>query len=304
MLLETEAQFVLAVVLGFAVFEVASHRLEAYFHYLFANLTQDLTDDMKANLPQDLTDDMKAMSLAFFNCVTFIRVVIVFIQVWLLVVYDNLISEIGHTYSACERAVFVVVVIHLAVKGLYILHRFVPEAVSHKVEQLIMPTFYPKNIYTVSKILEIIYFVVAFFVIFSVLFEYATADKHYPDDSLEMLEKMQYGKTTNILENTNCVFPGKYKEIKLLQNEIHHSSGKASDWTHRDRWITTEVDPVDLKVYFWSKHWNVKPVTRQSTAKWFCRNGFEHHWRSCQNAAYEQPAPAVQSVITQSIKLF
>lgn len=338
--LEIEAQFVLACVLGFAVLEVASYRLEAYCIYLFSvaldtcknwaehdkqmkiereklngvnfgdtenHLIAQQQDPITSKLKETLGEAHKD----FFTGVCFIRFVILLLQFWILVLYDATISEIGYTYSDCERAVFVLVVIYFTIQVLLLWTRLF-SGVFQRITcgwEFVFPAseqkagdFSQDYRWWREMLVELAFFVVAFLVIFSVLFHYATVGRNHAEDRLEHYEKMQYSKTYDAVQNPNCAFSGKYKTIGLMNEEIHDS--KIRDWEKRHSWVNTRVDPVDLKVFFWTKHWNIDPRSHMVTSKLFCKNGFEHHWMSCRNDEYLQPSTKTNEAIAKKYVTF
>ena len=312
--LEIEAQFVLACVLGFAVLEVASYRLEAYCIYLFSVAVYNSKNPPPQVMIQDTnirTEKIQEAHKDFFTGVCFIRFVILLLQFWILVLYDATISEIGYTYSDCERAVFVLVVIYFTIQVLLLWTRLF-SGVFQRITcgwEFVFPAseqkagdFSQDYRWWREMLVELAFFVVAFLVIFSVLFHYATVGRNHAEDRLEHYEKMQYSKTYDAVQNPNCAFSGKYKTIGLMNEEIHDS--KIRDWEKTHSWVNTRVDPVDLKVFFWTKHWNIDPRSHMVTSKLFCKNGFEHHWMSCRNDEYLQPSTKTNEAIAKNYVTF
>jgi hypothetical protein len=53
-------------------------------------------------------------------------------------------------------------------------------------------------------------------------------------------------------------------------------------WKIKDNWVgKNEVDAVELKVYYWTKGWNLQLLKMPTFVAWFCSNGLEHHWGQC-----------------------
>ena len=55
-------------------------------------------------------------------------------------------------------------------------------------------------------------------------------------------------------------------------NNVHVKSSKS------------DVDPVDLKIYHWTRGWNLRNVDKSNAGlvpptAWFCSNGFELKWK-------------------------
>jgi hypothetical protein len=258
-----------------------------------------------------LTEKIQEAHKDFFTGVCFIRFVILLLQFWILVLYDATISEIGYTYSDCERAVFVLVVIYFTIQVLLLWTRLF-SGVFQRITcgwEFVFPAseqkagdFSQDYRWWREMLVELAFFVVAFLVIFSALFHYATVGRNHAEDRLEHYEKMQYSKTYDAVQNPNCAFSGKYKTIGLMNEEIHDS--KIRDWEKTHSWVNTRVDPVDLKVFFWTKHWNIDPRSHMVTSKLFCKNGFEHHWMSCRNDEYLQPSTKTNEAIAKNYVTF
>lgn len=51
----------------------------------------------------------------------------------------------------------------------------------------------------------------------------------------------------------------------------------------------TKADPVDLKVYYWTRWWTLQPYRSKDSAMysepstWFCSSAFEHHHDLCKS---------------------
>jgi hypothetical protein len=112
--------------------------------------------------------------------------------------------------------------------------------------------------------------VISFFAIFGALFGYAMSNGLHPEGALEQYEKMQYGETADATRNAFCSETGTYKNVKLIDTERNVDMSRGS---------------------------------MRSIRKWFCSNGFEHHWMQC--LSLDKPLPeTVKSAIESGIEKF
>ncbi len=290
--LEVEAQLVLACTLGFAVLEVCSYRLEAYFRYMFGI----------SAMPPDSADD----ETTYYKGVCFIRFVVLALQLWLLVLYNNTVTEMGYAYSISERSVFALTMLYWSLQVSLLFTRVSP-VVSWGLDSLskIAGLTGSDVVRWGQYISEILFCGISFFVIFGALFGYAMWNGLHTEDKLERYEKLQYGLTGRATINTQCNAVGKYKTVDLVNEQLHASNLGDRDWDDRHQWLQSQVDPIDLKVFFWTKYWNSDLAIQGSMPRWFCSNGFEHHWMQCLNYPDTVPLPAqVTKAIADGIKTF
>jgi hypothetical protein len=149
--------------------------------------------------------------------------------------------------------------------------------------------------------LELALCVISFFVIFIALLGYAMANGPHPESTLQEYEKMQYGLTNEADANTYCRVVGTDRNVKLVAEELTEGEIMGDP---NAKWMS-DVDPIDLKVFFWTKYWNLdmSRIPMHSMPRWFCSNGFEHHWMQClsnDNPLEEKVATA----ITRNIEKF
>ena len=275
--LEIETQLVLACTLGFAVLEVCSYRLEAYYFFIFDILLKD------GSTTEGFLDEKET----YYTGIYFIRSVVLVLQSWLLVLYNNTVAEMGYTYSAPERVVFALTTLYLLLQVLIHLYQIslvgwgaVKTAsffwrVPLKYDN---PETWHEKLRRAHYYVEILFCVISFFAIFGALFGYAMSNGLDPEDTLVRYEKMQYGLTADTKINRLCGTPGTYSNVKLIGNELEDDEVKGDA-----KWTESDVDPIDLKVFFWTKYWNLdmSRIPMNSMPVWFCSNGFEHHWMQC-----------------------
>jgi hypothetical protein len=302
--LEIETQLVLACTLGFAVLEVCSYRLEAYFFYIFDVLIEQTAErTTEQTTGQDLKDEKET----YFRGIYFIRSVVLVLQLWLLVLYNSTVTEMGYTDSVPERVVFVLTTLYFSIQVLIHLSQIpiVGVGVFGAFQSGLSLTSSPSDkvneiVHRVHYWLELVFCVISFFLIFGALFGYAMSNGPHAEGALEQYEKMQYGLTGDAERNLLCSETGKYRNVKLVGTELSDDEIKgASD----AKW-TDGVDPIDLKVFFWTKYWNLdmSRSLMHSMPGWFCSNGFEHHWMQC--LSNDQPLPLEVTTAVGNIEKF
>jgi hypothetical protein len=198
--LEIETQLVLACTLGFAVLEVCSYRLEAYYFYIFDILLA------KTSSP-DFTEEKET----YYTGIYFIRSVVLVLQAWLLVLYNNTVTEIGYTYSVPERVVFALTTLYFLIQVLIHLYQIwlVGWGAMRSMSWFVGAGYAEADtlhdlLRRVHYYVEILFCVISFFAIFGALFGYAMSNDLHPEDTLEHYEKMQYIRTVEATSNSLC----------------------------------------------------------------------------------------------------
>lgn len=291
--LDIEAQLILASVLGFAVLAVCSYRIDSFFWFISGVVKKHSAE----------IDTFEK----FHRGLYLIQVVVLVLQFWLVLLYNNTLLELAYTTSAIQEAVFVVTILYYVLRFLQLV---LPTAVQNSfMEGIWKGTKNMHGIESFSKLwwsyaVELLLCGLSFFVIFSVLFAFADWNGLHAEDSLEQVEKLQYALTGQALTNLNCKNAGKYSSVDLVNRQLHSSSVVDRDWNVRNAWTGSTVDPVDLKIFYWTKFWNLDLAVQPSLPGWFCKNGYEHHWMQCRglDAATALP-PTVQSAVSAAVVL-
>lgn len=245
---EVEVQLVLGCTLGFAFVEICSYRMYAYWQYMFSVL-------------RCVTPEKSDYETVFWRGIKFIRFVCLWIQLWFLVLYYNTIMHLKLLDSMPQYIVYALMFLYWSLSFLVFFGMFT----------FPMPTTKLKT--------EIAYCVIAFIVFsISLLVYNGNTGNLQIDDSLVLYENTQYDlKTVN--ENVKCQKPGNLKYSSLVHDDIKKYSVDSST---NDNWVgRSEVDVVELKVYYWTKGWNVQLIQKPNFVVWFCKNGLEHHWGQC-----------------------
>ena len=256
---EVEVQLVLGCTLGFVFLEICSHRMRAYWSFMFKTV-----DDVS-----NKSQDVEIQKGYYYYAVSFIRFVVLWIQLWLLILYYNTILHVKLVHSTTQYAVYALIFVYWAVSFLTFIECL-------NLGMRVRPLRY-------RLMLEIAFCIFAFFVIFititSILrYDFDNAEYFQTDDMLVKYENIQYD-LKNVNENKKCESGGKLKSNSLVHQDIKKNEGS---WKIKDNWVgKNEVDAVELKVYYWTKGWNTQLVKKPSFVAWFCSNGLEHHWGQC-----------------------
>ena len=240
---EVEAQLVLGCTLGFALLEVCSNRLRAYYNFMFGQ-TQKLGNDAD-------------IQLAYFRGTHLIRFVILCLQLYLLVIYNNTIAHLD--LKNYQHAFFIFFCCFWAVQLLL----FVMDILGFDHNQ-------QKTVADIRWKADYGICIIAFIVILSIIAEYTRLGGTIADDLLLKYEEKQYSLDTPT-KNPACTAQTISLVSSLLKND--------------------GINPVDLKVYFWTRGWNLDLSVSPSFAGWFCTNGLEHHWGQCQYSPANQDIP-------------
>jgi hypothetical protein len=240
---EVEAQLVLGCTLGFALLEVCSNRLRAYYNFMFGQ-TQKLGNDAD-------------IQLAYFRGTHLIRFVILCLQLYLLVIYNNTIAHLD--LKNYQHAFFIFFCCFWAVQLLL----FVMDILGFDHDQQnTAADIRWKADYGIC--------IIAFFAILVTIAQYTRLGGTVADDLLLKYEEKQYSLDTPT-KNPACTA----QTISLVSGLLNNGG----------------INPVDLKVYFWTRGWNLDLSVSPSFAGWFCTNGLEHHWGQCQYSPANQNIP-------------
>lgn len=281
---EVDVQLILACTVGFALLEVCSNRLQAFKIFIHTIITDIIGDD-----------EYKVEKSIYTTGVNFICFVVLWLKLWLIVLYYNTTLHQELIYTPLQRLVSALFFLYWITQFIIYLGGF-----SKYIRDW--------GSFRYGLSLDFIFCFIAFIAIFLTLFGYSLDTGLHADDWLERYEKLQYGLTSTAKENRNCARTSTLKTNNLVNLQLMSAKDEVKDWEAQDRWVSSQaVDPVDLKVFFWTKGWNLDLSLFPSIQVWFCTNGLEHHWGQCQYslAKYGAQMPkAVQSKIQESVKIF
>lgn len=275
---EVQVQLILGCTLGFALLEVCSHRLQAYFNFMFGQLLE---------FEVGSSEIMKTGN-SYMVGVRFIRFVILVLQLWLLVLYNSTIMHLELQSSVLQRVLYALFILYWTAQFSMWIDIFDKtwfdmcccmfssdsKGVDPRTRRL-----------DIRMSLEFGFCFIAFFVFIIALFSIIFDDTLQQDDQLVKYEKIQYD-LSEVAPNTKCGVAGTFSKSSLVHSEIKRKDGEIT-WKTTDSWTAdSRVDPVELKVYFWTKGWNVQLIKDPSFGAWFCTNGLEHHWGQCLHSMY------------------
>jgi hypothetical protein len=137
---------------------------------------------------------------------------------------------------------------------------------------------------------KILYVLTLWLIIFG-LFGISINTKWSAEDNLRSREKMLYTSVTNATKNDHC--PLGVQSTTLMSESLKPKCGREQD---------SPPDPVDIKVFSWTRYWRLHDslvidnkddecLSRkcQGVGVLFCSNGFEQHWGQCRTENYDNP---------------
>lgn len=297
-LLETEAQFVIVCLFSFAVLEFGRTHLFSYFWYLMVHVLEGAPHADLQNCELFSHTKMIRVILIFVDVVVFLLQLIIVIM-WQMTM-DTLL-----VYSTDPLRVFLVVVVSLfllvrlfsVVYGFYELFRLFSYASNdgeniddYMTEKRNGDLKYGKNVsMVVWQSEKYLYLLTTWLMIIGILAISANSDATTPpaEARLRFAEKILYKAAAKYNANNACAL-GVQKNPLL--STILTSSCDDKEVMKQDE----SVDPVDMKVFAWSRWWqmNDRPVimnkqdvcSKRDCAEYgllFCSAGFEQHWGQC-----------------------
>ena len=142
----------------------------------------------------------------------------------------------------------------------------------------------------VWQVEKILYVLTLWLIIFGV-FGISINPKWSAEDYLRSQEKMMYTSATNVTKNNHC--PLGVQSTTLMSESLKPKCGREQD---------SQPDPVDIKVFSWTRYWRLHDslvvdnkddecLSRkcQGASLLFCSNGFEQHWGHCKRENYDKP---------------
>jgi hypothetical protein len=297
-LLETEAQFVIVCLFSFAVLEFGRTHLFSYFWYLMVHVLEGAPNADLQNCELFSHTKMIRVILIFVDVVVFLLQVIIVVM-WQMTM-DTLL-----VYSTDPLRVFLVVVVSLfllvrlfsVVYGFYELFRLFSYAANQAENIDAYMTGmrdgdlkYGKNVsMVVWQSEKYLYLLTTWLMIIGILAISANSDATTPpaEARLRFAEKILYKAAAKHNANNACALG---VQRNPLLSTILTSSCDENEVMKQDE----SVDPVDMKVFAWSRWWqmNDKPVimskqdvcSKRDCAEYsllFCSGGFEQHWGQC-----------------------
>jgi len=296
-LLETEAQFVIVCLFSFVVLEFGRTHLVSYFWYLMVHVLDSEHKDIK-NCEMFSHTKMIRVILIFVDVVVFLLQLIIVVM-WQMTMDTLLI------YSTDPLRVFLLIVVSLfllvrvfsVVYGFYELFRLFSYAQNHgqNIDEYMHvkrddDLKYGKNVsMVVWQSEKYLYLITVWLMIIGILAISANTDATTPpaEARLRFAEKILYKAASTFKANNACSLG--VQKNPLLSTMLA-SSCDEKDVMQEDG----SIDPVDMKVFVWSRWWqmNDRPVIMnkqdvcskrdcQAYSLLFCSAGFEQHWGQC-----------------------
>ena len=208
------------------------------------------------------------IQLAYFRGTHLIRFVILCLQLYLLVIYNNTIAHLDlknyqhafFIFFCCFWAVQLLLFV-MDVLGIDNNEQNTAAGISTPIRNMVADIRWKAD-YGIC--------IIAFFAILVTIAQYTRLGGTVADDLLLKYEEKQYSLDTPT-KNPACTA----QTISLVSSLLNNGG----------------INPVDLKVYFWTRGWNLDLSVSPSFAGWFCTNGLEHHWGQCQYSPANQDIP-------------
>ena len=268
--LEVEAQFILACSLGFAVLEIASDCLERYRVLLTSQYENAKQGGARGN-EKHLAPEDNIQSIR--NSVFVIRSVILILQGWILYMVISCMATLQLQDIQAPIYTMPYTFLLYGVLGVCILfhtallwHEYF-EGVYNVTNCTSVLSFLPHK-----KTIEIWLVMLAFLTIFVVLMVHVVVMRDDNDENL-LLESVR-------------------QPYKLIQSGIQSAiqpEGMTDNPTCKPPDLAAETYKdlqvyLKTKVYFWTRYWKMEK-NDISTKTEYCQKGFEYHWMGCQNTA-------------------
>lgn len=305
-LLETEAQFVIICVFAFVVLESTRTHLFSYFWYLSKHVFAAAPNSKLMNLFQD-----EMMQVIFI----FVDVVVFLMQLFIVIMWQTTMESLlwrGH--DTLRGLLLAVVAVFLLVRFVSVVEGAIqlitllksamaspaPAAVASDASSAASPApetpafFGPANVRIALTIVwqfeKVLYLLTLWLIIFGV-FGLSVNGKWSAEDNLRSREKILYASAANVTKNDLCL--AGVQSTTLMIESLKPKCGRDQD---------SQPDPVDIKVFSWTRYWRLHDslvidkkgdecLSRkcQGASSLFCSNGFEQHWGHCKTENYDKP---------------
>lgn len=287
-MLETEAQLIVACMSAFALLEICSHRLYAYFWFIRQQCAWTA-----------VPDSCDIQQYRFKEAIYFVRALVLILQMFFILVWMNTVNGMIISYSALYTLFLSVAILFWicrAISWVYEASLYLANYDDHKgCEPGVMTLIFDWTS-------DVAYYVVVVVSVSMALFATTQYNGLRADDKLLQSQKVQYGALYTAKLNDECKF--NFVSTSLLRNVLQHDIIEDRRKWH-DNSEMTKADPVDLKVYYWTRWWTLQPYRSKDLAMysepstWFCSSAFEHHHNLCQS---EHEATSVKMIPDSDFK--
>jgi hypothetical protein len=273
---ETEAQFVVFCVFSFVVLEWARNHLFSYFWYMAFHVTKEDSFGQHKQV---------RVIMVVIDLISFLLQLLIVIM-WQM----TMTSLLNYENDMLRALIITIVTLFLAVRGVSVV-----SGLNDIWRYLSDKDFNPFNSKFLWKCELIVYVLCISFVVFGV-FAHNVPLSHTSETLLRFEEKLMYNSTSVSVPNSDC--QKGIQSVTLMKHALNHVCTKTID---------TSPDPVDLKVFGWTRWWRLNPALVigdkddaclqrdcQKASLLFCGNGFEMYWgechRSLKDISYPRPA--------------
>jgi hypothetical protein len=263
---ETEAQFVVFCVFSFLMLEWARNHLFSYFWYMALHVT-----------PHDAFEKHKQVRVIMIV----IDLVSFLLQLFIVIMWQLTMTSLLNYGNDTLRALIVTIVaLFLVIRLLSVIGGLIDIF-----DYFTLGKFSPFESKTLWKFESWLYLLCIYFVVWGVFaLNVSTADT--PETRLRHEEKLMYNSTSVSVNNNDC--SKGIQSVTLMRDVLKNTCSKNQD---------TSPDPVDMKVFGWTRWWRLNPLlvigdkqdaclqrSCQKSSLLFCGNGFEMYWGECERS--------------------
>lgn len=281
---ETEAQFVVFCVFSFVVLEWARNHLFSYFWYMAFHVT-------KADAFE--TQKQVRVIMVVIDLISFL------LQLLIVIMWQMTMTSLLNYENDMLRALIITIV------TLFLLVRFVGVISGLKdiYNYFVDKEFEEFKSQFLWKCELIVYILCISFVVFGV-FAHNFPLSNTSETLLRFEEKLMYNSTSVSVPNSDC--QQGIQSVTLMKHTLNHVCTKTID---------TSPDPIDLKVFGWTRWWRLNPTLVigdkedaclqrdcQKASLLFCGNGFEMYWGECHRSLKDisYPRPGWAKTVLES----
>jgi len=275
-MLETETQLIVICMIAFSVLEVCSHRIYAYYWFIRMHCKEG---------------DCDIDGMYFKEGVYFIRAIVLILQMFFILVWMNTVNGMIIAYSALYTLFLAVAILFWICRAISWIYEVSLYYAQYDMTQGMAPGVMTLLFDWTS---DVTFYITVILSVSLALFATTQYNGLRADDKLLQTQKIQYGAIYSASLNSQCKF--NFVSSSLLRNILTHDATDISTKWHENSKLL-ETDPIDLKVYYWTRWWTMLPYKNKDAgvysepSTWFCSSSFEHHHDFCRS---ERTANTVQ----------
>lgn len=266
-MLETETQLIVFCMIAFSVLEVCSHRIYAYYWFIRMHCKEG-----------DRIDDMY-----FKEGVYFIRAIVLILQMFFILVWMNTVNGMIIAYSALYTLFLAVAILFWIFRAISWIYEVSLYYANYDMKEGMAPGVMTLLFDWTS---DVTFYITVILSVSLALFATTQYNGLRADDKLLKTQKIQYGAIYSASLNKEC--KANFVSSSLLRNILTHDATDTSTKWHENSKLL-ETDPIDLKVYYWTRWWTMLPYKSKDAgvysdpSTWFCSSSFEHHHDFCRS---------------------